>query len=128
MPLESVTAEIVPESAASGHALFPKLAVSSTPETGALFASNSCARACRPFGAVLFSPSGTIKRILAPAGTIVVATWTLSACVAVCAGRLRSVACTVKVNVPPVVGVPLSKPELASVIPGGRIPDTNVQV
>ena len=37
-----------------------------------------------------------------------------------------SVACTVKVKVPAVVGVPVSAPPVASVNPGGSVPVTRV--
>ena len=37
-------------------------------------------------------------------------------------------ACTVKVNVPAVVGVPVSRPEAARASPGGSVPATTVTV
>ena len=49
-------------------------------------------------------------------------------CVAVCAGVEESVRFTVNVNEPAEVGVPLRRPFVLSVNPGGRVPLVTVAV
>ena len=51
-----------------------------------------------------------------------------SACLADCTGLLLSVTCTVKLELPEVVGVPEITPELLSDKPAGSVPALIVKV